>query len=156
MSSPASSSTDGPETGSEPARGAGVPPARGGSALSAGLIIGLLALLVWGLSPRRVAVKPAPLEPVTTSCPTSQADFVPSNLTEVPGYPLGGLSASVKNRILLRLNMEPCTCGCAQSFAACRTGNPRCTVSPQAIDSVIKEEGTNPVVAGAPKPAGAR
>jgi hypothetical protein len=139
MSSPPSSSTDpGPEAGSEPTQTPDVPPKRG-SVLSVVLTLGLLALLVWGMSPRRIRLKPAPLDPVTASCAPSKGDFVPSNLTELPGAPLADLPDAVKNRVLLRLNMEPCTCGCALSLASCRAGNPQCQVSPHAIDTAAKE-----------------
>jgi hypothetical protein len=33
--------------------------------------------------------------------------------------PLDKLPPTVKNRVLLRLNVEPCNCGCARSIAAC-------------------------------------
>ena len=115
------------------------PPKRG-SAFSVAITLGLLALLVWGISPRRMRIKPAPLEPATAVCPPSKAEFVPSNFTEVPGAPIEALPDRVKNRILLRLNMEPCTCGCSQSLASCRASNPQCPVSPGAIGALVKDE----------------
>jgi len=111
-----------------------------GSGLIVVITLALLALLVWALNPRQPKFKPAPLDPPSSGCAPSQADFVPSNLTEVPGVALAGLPDAVKNHILLRLNMEPCSCGCAQSLAACRAGNPSCPVSPQACDAVVKDE----------------
>jgi len=134
MSSPESSPTN---------QGAGSPSPpvakRKGSGLAALVTLALLALLVWALNPRQPKFRPAPLDPPPGACAPSP-DFVPSNLTEVPGLALDGLPTGVKNHILLRLNMEPCSCGCAQSLAACRAGNPSCPVSPQACDAVVKDE----------------
>ena len=131
------------------------------SALSAGVILALLALLVWALNPRRARFSPAPLDPPPASCAPSKADFVPTNLTDVSGLPLAETSLALKNHILLRLNMEPCSCGCAQSLAACRAGNPSCPVSPQASDAIMKDQQaarpqkTRPL-AVLPAPAGGR
>lgn len=156
MSSPPSSSTDADAgAGSDRAQAPHVP-AKRGSIPSVVLTLGALALLVWGFGPRHVKLKPAPLDPVTASCTPSKADFVPSNLTEVPGAPLANLPDPAKNRILLRLNMEPCTCGCALSLASCRAGNPQCPVSPQAMGTVVKEEQEKPAAARARQPASAQ
>jgi len=101
--------------------------------------LALLALLVWGLNPRRPKLAPAPLDPPSKTCPTSRTDFVPSNLTSVSGVSLDGLPASVRNQVLLRLNLEPCSCGCRQSLAACCASNPTCAVAPAAADAVVKD-----------------
>jgi hypothetical protein len=154
MSSPTSSSTDAaPEAGSESSKAPDVPP-KPPSVLPVVLTLGMLALLVWGFSPRRVRIKAAPLQPVTSLC-TPHGDFVPTNLIEIPGVPLDRLPDAVKNRILLRLNMEPCTCGCAQSLASCRASNPQCPVSPGATDAVVKEEQQNAAPSHGRKPASA-
>jgi hypothetical protein len=110
-------------------------------------------LVVWGLTPRRVRFKPAPLDPVVSSCILSKGEFVPSNLTEVPGVPLAAQPEAVRNRILLRLNMEPCSCGCAQSLASCQAGNPQCQVSPRAIEGILKEGRASAAPAALRKPA---
>lgn len=147
MSSPPSNST---ETGSESGSGeiSTASPKRG-SALTVVVTIGLLGLLVWALTPRRVSVRPAPPEPLPAFCAPSKAEFVPSNLIEVPGIPLESLPEAVKNHVLLRLNMEPCTCGCVLSLAQCRAGNPQCPNSPQASDAIVKEERQAPSAADA-------
>ncbi|HEV2426027.1 MAG TPA: hypothetical protein VGZ29_14450 [Terriglobia bacterium] len=111
-----------------------------GSALAAIVTLALLALLVWGLIPRRSKFKPAPLEPPRSLCAPGTSDFVPSNLTRIPGMSLDKLPPAVRNRILLRLNMEPCSCGCKLSLAACRAGSPSCPASPQAADAIVKQE----------------
>ena len=138
MSSPTSSSTESGDTAPNAERASGAQP-KHGSVLGVALTLGLLALFVWGLTPRRVRFKPAPLDPATTICTASKGEFVPSNLTEIPGVPLATLPEAVKNRILLRLNMEPCSCGCAQSLGSCRASNPQCPISPHATEAVVKQ-----------------
>jgi hypothetical protein len=156
MSSTPSSSIDpAPEAKPEPTRDPGSRP-KSGSILSVALTLGLLALLVWGFSPHRVRVKPTPIEPVPPFCAPSKADFVPSNLTDVPDVSSAGLPDVLKNHILLRLNMEPCTCGCALSLASCRAGNPQCSTSPQAINAVVKEEQATAGQVHSVKPASPR
>lgn len=137
---------------SEAEAAAGGPPEsrpKKGSAAAVAVTLALLALLVWYLNPRQPKFKPAPLEPPSSACAPNGADFVPGNLTEIPQMSLDDLPAAVKNHILLRLNMEPCSCGCRQSLAACRTSNPVCPVSPQAADAIVREETAPP--AAAPK-----
>jgi hypothetical protein len=156
MSSPPSSSTDtGAGAGPEPRTAPDLPPRRG-SFLNVALTLSFLALLVWGFNPRRMHIKPAPLDPATALCTPSKAEFQPSNLTEIPGVPLDGLADRVKNRILLRLNMEPCTCGCAQSLASCRAGNPQCPASPHTVDPIVREEQDGTVSGPPRKPASPR
>jgi len=111
-----------------------------GSAAAAAVALALLALLVWGLNPRQPKLTPAPLKPPHSPCASWAADFVPSNLTSVPGIPLNSLPQAARNRVLLRLNMEPCSCGCKQSLAVCRSGNLSCPISPQASDAIVKQE----------------
>lgn len=153
MSSTDSSSTEAGGSAREPDS---APPARDGSkpasALAAVVTLALLALLVWGLMPRRPKLKPAPLEPPHSLCTPGTSDFVPSNLTRIPGVSLDSLPQALRDRILLRLNMEPCSCGCKLSLAACRAGNPSCPVSPQAADAVAKQETTETSPAKAPAP----
>jgi len=103
-----------------------------------------------------VRITPAPLDPATSLCTPSQGEFQPSNLTQIPAVLLDGLAGKVKNRILLRLNMEPCTCGCAQSLASCRAVNPQCPVSPHAVDTILKEDQGGAVSVLPRKPASPR
>jgi hypothetical protein len=141
MSSAESNSTN---TGPTPKRG---------SALAVAVTLGLLALLVWALNPRQPRFRPAPPDPVSDVCARSKADFIPTSLTEIPSLPLTGLPAAAKNRLLLRLNMEPCTCGCQQSLAACRASNPSCRVSSGEAETAVKDEQANPVAARTNAPA---
>jgi hypothetical protein len=124
-----------------------------GSVPAVAVTLGLLALLVWGLNPRAPKFKPAPLEPPRSPCTPTAADFVPSSLTGIPDMALDHLPEAARNRVLLRLNMEPCSCGCKRSLAACRAVNPSCPVSPQAADATVKEETAETPSA---KPAGHR
>lgn len=123
------------------------------SALAAVVTLTVLALLVWGLVPRQPKLKPAPLEPPRSLCTPATSDFVPSNLTRIPALSLDKLPQAVRNRILLRLNVEPCSCGCKQSLGACRAGNPSCPVSPQAADAIVKQETAETPPTKAPAPA---
>lgn len=137
------SSTDSSSTEAAQERGSSHPPqnaSKKNSALAAVVTLALLALLVWGLMPRRPNLKPAPLEAPRSLCAPGTSDFIPTNLTGIPDMPLNRLPKAAKNRILLRLNMEPCSCGCKLSLASCRAGNPSCPVSPQAADAIVKQE----------------
>lgn len=101
--------------------------------------LGLLAALTWALAPRRVHFTPAPLEPLPVDCPKVAREFVPSNVTEILDPPLSGLSAAQKNRALYRVNMEPCTCGCGLSVAACRVEHPVCETSKHLARKIVAE-----------------
>jgi len=127
-----SSSTD-PQTPSPPRR-----PSPGAVATVV-VTLGLLAALAWALAPPRVHFTPAPLEPPPADCPKLAREFVPSNVTELSEPPLTGLSAEQKNRALYRLNMEPCTCGCGLSVAACRVEHPACETSKNLARKIIAE-----------------
>ena len=100
----------------------------------------LLAALVWAFRPLASNFAPAPLQPVPKGCPHGSQEFVPSNLTALPDLPLDKLSAKVKNRVLLRLNMEPCTCGCARSIAACLASDPPCETARELAKKILTEE----------------
>src|SRR5437867_1154985 len=104
------------------------------------LTMALLGALVWGLTPSRPHLTPAPLRPIAPGCLKERHDFVPTNLTEVPNLPLDGLGEGSKNRALLRLNMEPCSCGCGQSLAACRASYPSCESSKAPAENIVAEE----------------
>ncbi len=101
------------------------------------VILVLLGALVWSLNPRQPKLAPAPLRPVTSGCLKLGREFVPSNITEIPQWQASpaksadamaftGLSHDQKERVLLGLNTEPCTCGCKLSIAACRVNEPDC------------------------------
>ena len=104
------------------------------------LTMALLGAVVWGLTPSRPHLTPAPLRPVPPGCLKERNDFVPTNLTEVPNLPLDGLGEEAKNRALLRLNMEPCPCGCGQSLAACRASYSSCESSKAPAENIVAEE----------------
>ena len=109
----------------------------------------LLVALVWALNPAPPKFEPAPLESATPGCAKLRREFVPSNVIEIPGLPLDTLSPEQKNRVLLRLNMEPCPCGCNLSIASCLISNPDCEASKELARKILAE-----VQAGAGRPAG--
>jgi len=101
----------------------------------------LLAGLVWAMAPRRGKFEPAPLQPPPPAgCPTAAADFVPTDLTEVPGIDGSSLSPAQRNHVLYRLNMEPCPCRCNTSIAACRIGHPTCPLCEAMVKKIVAEE----------------
>ncbi|MBI1984217.1 MAG: hypothetical protein HYS61_08470 [Acidobacteria bacterium] len=124
------------EPGGAPGPASG--PTRGSVALVA-VTLALLAALAWALKPDRPDFKPAPLEPPPEDCPKVQREFLPSNVTEILEPSLGGLTPARKNRALYRLNMEPCTCGCSLSIAACRVHNLDCKISKELAEKIIAE-----------------
>ena len=110
---------------------------------SAGLValsLILLAGLVWAMAPARAKFQPAPLRPVPAGCPQSTPDFVPSDVTEVPGVDLNSLSKTQQNHVLFRLNMEPCPCSCKTSIAACRISHPTCPLCKDLVEKIVAEE----------------
>jgi len=106
------------------------------------LIVTLVALaaLVWELKPDRPNVQPAPLRPQSTICPQVAGPFTPTNITDLPGFDLALLSKERRNHVLLRLNMEPCSCGCNASIAFCLSSHARCGESRQRAKEIIAEE----------------
>jgi len=106
------------------------------------LIVTFLALaaLVWELKPDRPNVRPAPLHPQESTCPQVAGQFTPTNITELPGLDLASLSKERRNHVLLRLNVEPCTCGCNGSIAFCRVSHTRCEAARQRANEIIAEE----------------
>ena len=102
--------------------------------------LGALAALVWALRPERPNVKPAPLRPPAAACPQFDGQFTPTNFTELPGLELASLSKERRNRVLLRLNMEPCPCGCNSSIAYCLVNHARCEKSKKLAEEIIAEE----------------
>jgi hypothetical protein len=103
--------------------------------------LAVLAAFVWALRPEQPNVKPAPLRPQDTACPPLEGPFTPTNLTEVPGLEeLASLSKERRNRVLLRLNMEPCPCGCNTSLANCLASHARCAKCKEMAQKIIAEE----------------
>jgi len=134
MSSPESSSTD---TGAPEAK----PGSKShGSPLAVVVTMTLLGVFVWMIRPSRPGFRPAPFDRPATACPVLKADFVPTNFTDIPGLELSGRSERARNRALLRLNLEPCSCGCGESLAACRLSNPSCAVSGRGAAAVAGDE----------------
>lgn len=110
---------------------------------SAGLVVLsliLLAGLVWAMAPVRAKFEPAPLRPAPAGCPRTARDFTPSDATEVPGVDLSSLSKLQRNRVLYRLNMEPCPCGCNTSIAVCRISHPTCSLCKGLVEKIVAEE----------------
>ena len=102
--------------------------------------IALLAALVWAFRPLASDFAPAPLQPVPKGCARGSQEFVPSNLTALPDLALDKLSPKIRNRLLLRLNMEPCNCGCARSIAACLASDPPCEIAKELAKKILAEE----------------
>lgn len=100
----------------------------------------LLAGLVWAMAPGRQKFAPAPLRPLPAGCPRNVPDFVPSDATEVADINLNALTPVQRNRVLYRVNMEPCPCGCNTSIAACRSGHPACPLGKELVEKVLAEE----------------
>jgi hypothetical protein len=104
------------------------------------LVIALLAALVWALRPEQAKFQPAPLRPLPPGCPKVVAEFVPTNITEVPGVSLESLTKEQKYRVLFQLNMNPCPCGCNVSIAACLFNHPQCEEAKRAAEKIVSEE----------------
>jgi hypothetical protein len=102
--------------------------------------LAVLAAFVWALRPDQPNLKPAPLRPQDTACPQLESSFTPTNLTEVPGLELASLSKERRNHVLLRLNMEPCPCGCNTSLAYCLVSHARCAKCKELAEKIIAEE----------------
>jgi hypothetical protein len=103
--------------------------------------LAVLAAFVWALRPDRPNVKPAPLRPQDAACPQLDGQFTPTNLTELPGLEeLALLSKQRRNHVLLRLNMEPCPCGCNTSLAYCLATHARCEKCKELARKIIAEE----------------
>jgi len=102
--------------------------------------LGVLAVFVWTLRPARPNVQPAPLRPQAGVCPRMGGQFTPTNFTDVPGLELASLSKERRNRVLLRLNMEVCPCGCNSSVAACLVSHTACARCKDRAKEIIAEE----------------
>ncbi len=135
MSSTSSLPSESGKTGASP------PPLRsqrrGG--LLAAVTIGLLAALVWALNPPQSRLTPAKLHPLLPGCLKLNRAFVATNVTSVATPPVDALPETIKYRVLYRLNMEACSCGCGQSVAACRSNNPDCVTSLERAKKIVNE-----------------
>ena len=98
-----------------------------------------LAAFVWAVRPNGPKVKPAPLRAEEAPCPHLEGEFTPTNFTELPGLQLDSLSKEHRNHVLLRLNMEPCPCGCNISIAYCLLSHPRCQKCRELAQEIIAE-----------------
>jgi hypothetical protein len=130
------SPTDNSKPPEGPPRSSG--PSRGAVAMVV-VALGLLAALVWALQPPRVHYTPAPLEAPPADCPKVAREFVPTNITALPGPLLDGLTSEQKMRALYRLNMEPCPCGCNASVAYCLITYPKCSTSRKLAEKIVAE-----------------
>jgi hypothetical protein len=99
-----------------------------------------LAALVWALQPDRPRLEPAPLRHQEGACPKITAEFTPTNFTDLPGVGLASLSNEHRNHVLLRLNLEPCPCGCNTSIAYCLVNHPRCQQCKELAQKIVAEE----------------
>jgi hypothetical protein len=99
----------------------------------------LLIALVWALNPPQPRLTPASLHPLPPGCPKFDRAFVPTNITGVLDPPTDPLPEKVKYRVLYRLNMEACSCGCMQSIAACRSSNRDCQASLQRAKEIVDQ-----------------
>ena len=113
--------------------------------------LGLLGGLVLAMVPPRAGFQPAPLRPVPPGCPKAALDFVPSDATEIPGSDLSSLSKVQRNRVLFRVNMEPCPCSCNTSIVACRANHPTCPLCKDLVEKIIAEESGTRIQPPAPR-----
>jgi hypothetical protein len=102
--------------------------------------LGVLAGFVWALRPDRPNVHPAPLRLQDAACPRLEGQFTPTNFTALPGLELASLSKERRNHVLLRLNLEPCPCGCNTSIAYCLVSHARCGKCKELAQEIIAEE----------------
>jgi hypothetical protein len=126
-----------PEGSEEKPESSQAPKRRSGAVVA--ITLALLALVVWALNPHQPNLHPAPLVPPSSTCSSTRTDFVPSDLTSVPGISLDGLPPALKNQVLLRLNLEPCSCGCKLSLAECLATNPTCAVAHRAAEAILHD-----------------
>lgn len=100
----------------------------------------LLTGLIWAMAPGRAKYQPAPLRAMPAGCSQTTPDFVPTDVTEVPGVDLSAFSKAQQNHILFRLNMEPCPCGCNNSIAGCRINHPTCPLVKDLVEKITADE----------------
>jgi len=104
------------------------------------VVMVLLAAQVASFYPSMPRLTPAPLVAYPPGCIAASHVFVPTNVTRFPGPGLESLPASARNRALLRINMQECTCGCAQSIVACQLSNPHCATSRKLLEQAVAQE----------------
>ena len=111
----------------------------GRAGLRVAIMLALLGALVWALNPSQPRLTPAPLRPLPPGCPMFSHAFVPANVTSVPDPSTDTLPENVRYRILYRLNMEACSCGCIESVAACRVTQRDCQASLRRAKEIVTE-----------------
>lgn len=82
----------------------------------------------------------ATIELVDPSQPVGLANAAQAK--DIPGINLSGLTAEKRVETLLRLNAEPCTCGCDLTVAKCRIDDPTCGVSLPLARKIAEEIAT--------------
>lgn len=101
----------------------------------------LLAALVWALNPRQRRLAPAPLGAPLPVCARLPREFTPTDITDLAEPPFPTLPRHRKLRALLRMNMDPCACGCKLSIAACRLNYPSCKTSKELTGKIVESPG---------------
>ena len=111
-------------------------------AVRAGILLASLVLVAWLLNPSNPVFEPAPLNLDAEAAPTpgaeSPSEMLPTNFTELPEVDLGKLEANQKRGILLRLNTEPCPCGCGNNLAGCRVTHSICRISAELANRYVE------------------
>lgn len=109
--------------------------------------IGLLGALAWYLNPPQPDLTPAGLDPqveLPTSPPKAPEEILPTSFTQLPDVDLSPLTVSQKREVLLRLNTEPCPCGCGNTLASCRVTDSACETSRELVPRVVAEVKATP------------
>ena len=112
-------------------------------------LLALLGILAWWLNPSPSPLQPAPLNPDVSQKAQTQSPglkgILPTSFTLLPGVDLAKLTAEQKQQVLLRLNTEPCPCGCGNTLAGCRVNDSSCETSLDLAHRVVSQ-------ANAPQP----
>jgi thiol-disulfide isomerase/thioredoxin len=85
----------------------------------------------------------ASIERIDPNRPTGLANAAQAK--EIPGIDLTQLSPEKRVEILLRLNKEPCTCGCGLTVARCRIEDSACSVSLPLARRIAEEIAKKPI-----------
>ena len=104
--------------------------------------LGLLVAVAWFLNPPQPALRPAVLRPqaeLPSSLPEAPEEILPTSFTVLPDVDLASLTISQKREVLLRLNTEPCPCGCGNTLASCRVTDSACETSRELVPKVMDE-----------------
>ena len=64
--------------------------------------------------------------------------------TTIPGVDLAKLTPNRRTAALMKLNAEPCTCGCELTVARCRVDDPRCGISLPIAQRIVQEIADQP------------